>query len=146
MTSIATIREILVPALEAAFPASGLRISSPPEPVAIFPAVCAEVGDVLIYDDGDEATVVIEKVTHHHTNPYNTDMTPHERAVWVTNEVVAFLHALFDDRVLLWSRQQGKGGSGSQPFNGVIPTDLREGADTFVWSRRVVRADVAGSE
>jgi hypothetical protein len=140
MTNSVTIREVLVPALEATFPASGMRALAPPGPVAIFPAACAEVGDVQIYDDGDEATVVIENVTHHHTNPYDTDMTPHERAEWVTQEVVAFLHALFDDRVFLWSRQQGKGGGGwQQPYEGVIPDDVPEDVDMFVWSRRVER-------
>jgi len=140
MTADVTIREILVPALKAAFPAAGMRIGSPPEPIAIFPAKCAEVGDVQIYDDGDEATVVIEHVTHHHTNPYDPEMTPNERAQWVTHEVVEFLRALFDDRVFLWSRQQGQGGGGSrQPFEGVIPDNVPEDADMFVWSRRVKR-------
>jgi hypothetical protein len=34
---------------------------------------------VQIYDDGDEATIVIENVTHHHTNPYDAEMTPRQR-------------------------------------------------------------------
>lgn len=145
MTNDARIREILLPALEAAFPASGMRIGNPPGPVAVFPAACAEVGDVQVYDDGEEATVVIENVTHHHTNPYDSSpydpkMTPSERAQWITDEVVEFLHALFDDRVLLWSRQQGKGGGGwSRPYEGIIPDDVPQDADVFVWSGRVER-------
>jgi hypothetical protein len=140
MTTTVTIREVLVPALEAAFSASGMRTATPPEPVAVFPAACAEVGDVQIYDDGDEATVVIEWVTHHHTNPYDSEMDPTERAKWITHEVVEFLHALFDDRVFLWSRQQGMGGGGwKQPYEGVIPDDVPEDADMFVWSRRLER-------
>lgn len=140
MTHDVTIRDVLVPALQAAFPASGLRVATPPQPVAVFPAACADVGDVQIYDDGDEATVVIEKVTHHHTHPYDSDMSPRERAHWVTNEVVEFLHALFDERVILWSRQQGRGGGGwRQPYEGVIPDDVPQDADIFVWSRRVER-------
>ena len=140
MTPDVTISEVLVPALEAAFPGSGMRVSTLPEPVAVFPAACAEVGDVQIYDDGDEATVVIENVTHHHCNPYNSEMNPRERAQWVTHEVVEFLRALFEDRVFLWSRQQGKGGGGwTQPYEGVIPDDVPEDADMFVWSRRVER-------
>ena len=135
-----TIREVLVPALEAAFPASGMRAAPPPKPVAVFPAACAEVGDVQIYDDGDEATVVIEYVTHHHINPYDSAMTLSERAHWVTHEVVEFLRALFDDRVFLWSLQRGKSGGGwTQPYEGVIPDDVPEDADMFVWSRRIER-------
>lgn len=140
MTNDVAIREVLVPALEAAFPGAGMCISSPPDPVAIFPAACAEVGDLRIFDDGDEATVVIENVTHHHTTPYDPDMSGSERVQWITDEVVEFLLALFDDRVFLWSRQQGKGGGGwKQPYEGVIPDDVPEGADMFVWSRRIER-------
>lgn len=141
MTNHVTIRQLLLPALEAAFPSSGMRVSDPPEPVAVFPAACAEVGDVQIYDDGDEATVVIENGTHHHTNPYDAEMTSGERAQWVTREVVEFLRALFDDRVFLWSRQRGRcGGGWNQPYEGVIPDGLPEDADMFVWSRRVEKS------
>jgi hypothetical protein len=132
------IRDVLVPALEGAFPTSGMRVAVHPEPVAVFPAACPEVGDVQIYDDGDEATVVIENVTHHHVNPYDAKMTPSERAEWVTHEVLVFLHALFEDRVFLWSRQKGKSGGGwQQPFERLIPDDVPRDADMFVWSRRV---------
>ena len=142
MTADVTIRDLLVPALEAAFPTSGMRDAFPPEPVAVFPAACPEVGDVRIYDDGDEATVDIEHVTHHHINPDDSEMTPRERAVWVTQAVVEFLRALFDDRVILWSRQHGKGGGGwIQPYEGVIPDGVPGDADIFVWSRRVERTD-----
>ncbi len=140
MKSDVTISEVLLPALEAAFPASGLRVATTENLVAVFPAACSEVGGVLIYDDGDEATVDIENITHYHFNPYDSEISPYELALWVTNEVVEFLQALFDDRVLLWSRQQGRGGGGSlQPYEGVIPDYLPEDADIFVWSRRLER-------
>ncbi|MBI1381732.1 MAG: hypothetical protein GC161_11675 [Planctomycetaceae bacterium] len=122
MTADVMIREVLVAALEAAFPGSGMRVSASPDPVATSPAACADVGDVKIYDDGDEATVVIENVTHHPSNPYDSKMSPRERAAGVTQEVVEFLRALFDDRVFLWARQQGKGGGlWKEPFDGIIP-------------------------
>ncbi len=92
-----------------------------------------------IYDDGDEATVNIGNVTHHHINPYDPDMSHIERAQWVTDEVVEFLQSLFDDRVFLWT-QRGIGRSGmQQPYEGAIPDDLPDDADLFVWSRRVER-------
>lgn len=115
-----------------------MRVSASPDPAVVFPAACTEVGDLQIYDDGDEATVVIGNVTHHHPNPYDPTMSPRERAEWVTQEVVAFLRALFDDRVLLWSHNQGKGGGGwMQPYEGVIPNEAPRGADMCVWSRRI---------
>jgi hypothetical protein len=140
MTSGVTIREVLVPALEAAFPESGMRSASPPGPVAVFPAACAEVGEVQVYDDGDEATIVIEWVTHYHTNPYDPEMVANERTRWVNDEVVEFLRALFADRILLWSRQQGKAGGGwAHPYLGVIPDGVPDDADVFLWSRRLER-------
>lgn len=140
MAANITLRDALLPALGAAFPASGMRTEPAPGPVAVFPAACAEVGDVLVYDDGDEATVLIEHVTHHHVNPDDPEMTANERARGISLEVVAFLRALFADRVFLWSRQQGKAGGGwTQPYEGVTPDDTPEDADTFVWSRRVER-------
>lgn len=135
-----TIREVLVPTLKAAFSDFGVRFAEPPAPVAVFPAACSEVGDVQIYDDGDEATVVIENVTHHHTNPYDPEMNSSDRARWITNEVVEFLQTLFDDRVFLWSRRQGHGGGGCHwPFEGVIPDGVPDDADLFIWSKRIER-------
>ena len=47
---------------------------------------------------------------------------------------------VLSDRVFLWSRQQGKGGGGwRQPYEGVIPDDIPEDVEMFVWSRRVER-------
>lgn len=133
-----TLRDVLVPALQAVFPDRGLRVSDPPDPVVTFPAVCPEVGDVQIYDDGDEATVFIEWISHNHVNPYDEDMSDNERYRWITDNVIEYLTALFSDQVFLWSIDKGRGGGGwSWPFDGIIPSDTPESADTFVWSHRI---------
>ena len=139
----ASIRALLVPALEKEFPGRGLRVSSPPDPlVATFPAACAEVGDVLIYDDAVEATVCIEHVTHHHVTASDAGIGEDERAREITEGVVEFLHDLFADRVLLWSFQRGQGGGGwSRPHDGSLPADVSADADVFVWSRRIANLD-----
>lgn len=65
------IRDRLIPALKREFAGWEIAFDSPPQPIATFPAVQSEVGRVLVYDDGDEATVLIEKITHGHFNPYD---------------------------------------------------------------------------
>lgn len=136
------LRDVLVPALEAAFPDQPMRLSDPPQPIATFPGACPEVGCVQVFDDGDEATVVIENVTHHHVDCYDQALSESARFRRMATDVVEFLRELFADRVLLWSRDQGRGGGGWQrTFEGEIPKNVPEDADTFVWSRRLARSD-----
>ena len=58
------IRYLLLPVLETDFPNRGLRAGEPPDPIAAFPAAHTEVGDVNIYDDGNEAMVSVGQITH----------------------------------------------------------------------------------
>ena len=133
-----TIRDVLIPALRGAFPDRGLLTPESGELVAEFPPLCPEVGRLLVYDDGDEAMVAIENITHHHVNPYNETLTKEERYNWIRDSVMEFLADLFADRVLLWSVNQGKGGGGWRiPFEGVVPDDLPSGAEAFVWTRKL---------
>jgi hypothetical protein len=141
MTRHVALADVLVPALLDAFPSSGMRVGKPPGPVAMFPAACDGVGDVLIFDDGDEATVVVQNITHHHENPYDASLVGIERYEWITERVVAFLRELFADRILLWSRDAGRRGGGWVRL-GANATDNGgpRDADVFVWSRRVETA------
>jgi hypothetical protein len=133
-----TLADLLVPALLEAFPTSGMRVGMRPDPVAVFPAVCDGVGDVLILDGGDEATVVVQNITHHHENPYDASLVGEERYEWITRRVVAFLLELFDDRILLWSRDAGQRGGGWIRLGADATEDgAPHDADVFVWSRRV---------
>lgn len=123
-----TLLDILVPDLQAAFPDRGIHVSDPPDPVVTFAAVCPEVGDMQIYDDGDEATVCIEWITHHHVNPYDEDMSDNERYRWITDNVIEYLTVLFADQLFLWSIDNGRAGGGcSWPFEGIMPSDTPQG-------------------
>ncbi len=93
------------------------------------------VGRVLVYDDGDEATVLIENVTHGHFNPYDEKLSEAQRDETVTADVIDFLKALFSDRVLLhctpdkhrggWVRLDLKDG----------PVELSPASHYSLWSR-----------
>ena len=65
------IRDSLIPALKREFAGWEITFDTPPQPIATFPAAQEAVGKVFVYDDGDEVTVAIEKITHSHFNPYN---------------------------------------------------------------------------
>jgi hypothetical protein len=93
------ISEILVPALLQRFPDRGIRTGVPPDPIAIFPAADARVGDVHIWDDGDEATVAIGSLTHTHFNPYDQTLSPQRVAERVTEDVIQFLKDLSSGQV-----------------------------------------------
>lgn len=104
------IRDVLLPALQSEFPSRNFRTDDSPIAIGSFPSAHEEVGDVTIWDNGDEATVGIGDITHGHFNTYDENLTQEEIVQRVTQEVLAFLTDLFADRVLLW--KSADGGSG----------------------------------
>lgn len=139
------IRDALLPALRLRFPDISFQIGDSPNPIAIFPAAHKEVGDVSIWDDGDEATVSIGEITHGHFNPYDETLTPEEIANRVTEEVVAFLKDLFADRVLLWKSLVGGAGGwsvlGHNNSLSLIDTDDL----TYLWSGPVKNPEIGSA-
>src|SRR6266478_4285680 len=101
------IRDLLLPALSANFPNRGLRTGEPPDAIAVFPAAHSEVGDVSIYDDGNEAMVSVGQISHGHFGWDDSNRTDAEIAKSVTDEVVRFLMDLFADRIVLWKSSGG---------------------------------------
>ena len=128
------LRDFLVPALEQKFPARGLLSWEPPDPIAVFPAAHPEVGDVTIYDDGDEAILHIGDISHGHFGSDDPNRTGAVAAQAVTEQIVEFLNDLFADRVLLW-KQPGNGAGGWYLLD-YNDSSAFMGADalTFVWS------------
>jgi len=130
-----TIREMLIPALEAAFPERGLRLGGERGAIATFPAQHPSVGNITIWDDGDEATVEIGRITHGQFNPYAPELSDQAVAAAVTEMVIAFLENVFCDRVLFDVDKSRRSG-GWQVFDhpvGSVPND--DTKDFFVWSR-----------
>lgn len=104
------IRDVLIPELAERFPGRGLRTGSPPNPLATFPAVNEAVGDVRIWQDGDEVRVAIGTVTHGHFSLYDATMSRDQIADHIVADVIGFLDDLFADRVLLWQSRDGRSG------------------------------------
>ena len=129
------IRDSLIPALKREFAGWEIAFDAPPQPIATFPAAQAAVGRVLVYDDGDEATVLIEKVTHGHFNPYDQKLSETQRDEMVTEDVVDFLKALFSDRVLLHSSADNRTGGWTRLDLKDGPVELSSSLRYFLWSR-----------
>ena len=128
------ISDIFIPILRERFPGRGLRTGASPDPIAVFPAMHPAVGDVSIWDDGEEAMVCVGEITHGHFNPYDSSLTPEEVANLVSEDVVAFLDDLFVDRVLLWKSPDG-GAGGWRIMEQDHSTSLLDSHDlTFLWS------------
>jgi hypothetical protein len=129
------IRDTLVPALKREFADQAVVYAAPPNPVATFPAKQEAVGRVIVLDDGDEATVVIEHITHGHFNPYDNTLSEAERDAWVTERVIEFLRALFSDRVLLSTSANNRIGGWTRLDLRDDPIELSPAHRYFLWSR-----------
>ena len=129
------IRDSLIPALKKEFPDQQVTFGEPPQPIAIFSAAHESVGKVIIYDDGDEATILIEKITHGHFNPYNPSLSEKERDALVTENVVEFLKALFSDQVLLHTTADNHIGGWTRLDLENGPVELSPSFQYFLWTR-----------
>ena len=129
------IRDHLIPALKSEF--AGWEIDFSPEAPAIaaFPASQEAVGRVLIYGDGDEATVAIENITHGHFNPYDESLKDEEREKIVVEDVIEFLKALFSDRVLLHTSANHGVGGWTRLDLCEGPAQLSPSLRYFLWSK-----------
>ncbi len=98
----------------------------------IYPAAHAEVGDLEIHDEGGEITLYLGRFTHSHINNFGEKLSEEEDARKIVASIIAFLHDLFDDKVVLWGSQKGGGGTyrvGSVPNSAFPPRGPR-----YVWS------------
>ena len=85
------IADILIPKLQERFADRGMRVNSPPSPCAVFPAIHHEVGNIEIYDDGDEVTVVAGNFTHGHFSNYDDKLSDQEKAERIAEQDACFL-------------------------------------------------------
>jgi hypothetical protein len=103
------ITEKLIPRLQERFPDRPLKLGTPPAPVAVFAAAHPDVGDVQIFDDGSELTLVAGKFTHGHFSDFDSK-SPEVAEENIVQSVIDFLERLFADQVVLWGSQRGGGG------------------------------------
>jgi hypothetical protein len=134
------IRNILVTLLVDRFKDCGLRLGTPSEPIAIFPAAHPEVGDVRISEgNGGGVDVSVGDVARDHFfNPYEEERDTGEAAEGIARNVVRFLQELFADRLLMWRSTDGrtKGWRERGDAGHTVPLVVDDRAyATYIWSR-----------
>jgi hypothetical protein len=129
------IRDYLIPALKSEFAGWEISFGEPPDPIATFPSCQEAVGKVTIYDDGGEATVCIEKITHGHFDPHGETLTAEERDRIIAEKALGFLKALFSDRVLLCTNPSNGVGGWMRLGLKDGPVELSPSFRYFLWSR-----------
>src|SRR5262245_55424390 len=104
-----SIRDVLVPLLVDRFPNRGLSLAEPPEPIATFPGIHPDVGDVRIADRDTSADLAVGTIVYDHFfNPYDEERGTDEAVAGIANDVVRFLEQLFADRLLMWRSVDGR--------------------------------------
>lgn len=122
--------DLLIPRLKAAQSFPALEVCAGPPEYLLFRAVHPDVGDVQIYDDEDELTIVFGNFTHCHYGEWTAATDE-----WVgeaVDAVIADLEALFGDRLMMWGTHKGGGGIVREREHG--QTLWEPGEPLFVWS------------
>ena len=126
------IRDILSPALKAKYGGS-FEVGYASEFIALFPDRHVKVGRLMVYEDKEYLTFVIENVAHDHVyfDP-NEDQEKIDHKV--TAQAMAFLDDLFSHRVLMELAKDLMGTS-MMVLNCGEPKDfMQPGFDYFLWS------------
>lgn len=129
------IRDRLIPEIKKTFSGWEMEINPVDNPIIRFPAAQKDVGDVLVYDDGDEATVCVENISHGHFNPYGKTVSQQQREIAVTEDVISFLEALFADRVLLYTAPDHRMGGWTRLDLHDGPDELSPDQRYYLWSK-----------
>jgi len=104
------ISNVLIPKLQRRFPSRGLRTDSAAAPCAVFPAIHPEIGEIQIYDDGNELTLVTGNFTHGHFTGGDFSGSDHQTAEKIVDEILSFLEAVFADQIVFWGAHNRGGG------------------------------------
>ncbi len=132
------IREYLVPALREKLADQPFSFSDDLQLLARLESPCSEVGELLIADDGDEATVSVTKISHRHFGCYD-DLTEHRKDQQIARDVTDFVADLVADRVVMWRAFGGVIGGTRRLTPGEALPCSSSFREQFVWSRRLPR-------
>jgi hypothetical protein len=94
-----------------------IAYSPGPPPVATIAAKDHRVGDLNIYDDGDELTVDLGTKHHTHISAYNYDHAPEaDRLGMVAQDAAEFVNDVMRDRIIITVRFNGDRCIGSSHY------------------------------
>jgi hypothetical protein len=118
----------LLARLRSSFPDLAMKVGQPPDPVAVIQAIHPDVGDVEIYDDGEELTIGLGNFTHAHVG------SGEESKDKVVEFAVDLLRDLFSDTLVLWGSHSGAGGYYRKGQASSLAKRLSKGGTSYVWS------------
>lgn len=125
--------DALTQRLRERFPDMKMVFGAPPEAVVVIPAAHPDVGDIQIFDDGDEFTIIVGNFTHSHISDFNAQ-SQQEAEQQSVNNVVGFLEQLFADQIVLWGSHKSSGGWYDRERVNMQRQRLTEGKKLYVWS------------
>lgn len=105
---MSALTEVIAPRLETRFAGRGLRVDQGSPQSLVFPAAHAQVGDLVIYEDDGELTVIYGNFTHSHYGPFQHP--PGTGLEQTIQDLVADLNDLFADRMVMWGSHDTTGG------------------------------------
>ena len=100
----------LLQELESKYQAYLVSISPEGNPCAVFQSPHSDVGELEVYDDGDEITISLPGFTHSHFGNYDDKLTRAEQSKQIAKEVLEFLDGVFGDRIVFFGSAAGGGG------------------------------------
>jgi hypothetical protein len=74
------------------------------------PSIHDEFGSIEIQDDCNELIVIVGNFTHWHASCYTEDLSEKEKAEEIVDDVINFLHDIFNDKIVIWGSHKGGGG------------------------------------
>jgi hypothetical protein len=101
--------ETLAKRLELEF--SSLRyVADEQKRAIVIPPICEEFGSLEIVEDDSEFIVVVGNFTHWHVGYYGDELSGVEKTASIVDDVIDFLHNLFNDKIVVWVSHTGGGG------------------------------------
>jgi hypothetical protein len=117
----------LLSRLRSSFPNLTLRVGESPYPVVVIEAIHPDVGNVEIYDDGEELTIGLGNFTHAHVGLG-------ESKDKIVELAVALLTDLFSDGLVPWGSHSGAGGYYRKGQISSLAKMLSKDSTRYVWS------------
>lgn len=125
-----TLRDIVIPVLQQQFPDRPFVVGVNGQ-VATFAAAHPGFGELVIFDDGDEVTVCVGRLTHTHFGPVKDVSVTADVEMTIIEPLIEFLKDLFADRLLVWCVP---GKCGGYQWVDDHARDIPKEAMMFLWS------------
>jgi hypothetical protein len=74
------------------------------------PPIYEAFGCIEIQDYGSELIIFVGNFTHWHVSCYEEDLSDKEKTEIIVEDVVEFLHDVFNDKIIMWGSNQDGGG------------------------------------